>query len=55
LRTTEILLIDLGASAQEIEAAIGPDGYARKMLQEDRDQQIAAVARWLSGGDETLH
>jgi hypothetical protein len=25
---SEILLIDLGASAEELEAAIGPDGYA---------------------------
>jgi hypothetical protein len=47
------LLIDLGASSEEIEAAIGPDGYARRMLREDRDAQIREVARWLAGG--TLH
>ena len=55
LAATEILLIDQGATAEEIEAAIGRDGYMRRMLQEDRDQQIAAVARWLAGGDDTLH
>ena len=40
-----------------LEAAIGnPNGYARLMLQADRDQQIAAVATWLTGGDgHTLH
>jgi hypothetical protein len=31
------------------------DGFCRKMLEEDRDAQIAAVARWLSGKDGTLH
>jgi hypothetical protein len=55
LAATEILLIDQGATAEEIEAAIGRDGYMRRILQEDRDQQIAAVARWLAGGDDTLH
>jgi hypothetical protein len=34
-------------------AALGPDGYARRMLREDRDAQIREVARWLAGG--TLH
>jgi hypothetical protein len=52
---TECLLIDLGATAEEIEAAIGPDGWSRRMLQEDRDQQIAIESRWLMGHDDTLH
>jgi hypothetical protein len=30
-------------------------GFARLMLQADRDQQIAAVATWVTGGDDTLH
>lgn len=55
LTRTEILLLDLGGTAEEIEAAIGPDGFCRKMLQADRDQQIAAVARWLAIGSATLH
>jgi hypothetical protein len=37
------------------EAALGPHGYMRKMLVADRDRQIAAVTRWLSGTDGTLH
>jgi hypothetical protein len=52
LEATEILLIDLGATAEELEAAIGPGG---KMLCEDRDAQIREVERWLSGNDATLH
>jgi hypothetical protein len=55
LEATEILLIDLGATAEELEAAIGPGGYCRKMLCEDRDAQIREVERWLSGNDATLH
>jgi hypothetical protein len=55
LMASEILLIDLGATAEEIGAAIGRDGFARKWLQADRDQQIAEVERWLSGNDNTLH
>ena len=51
----EILLLDRGATAEEIEAALGPHGYMRKMLVADRDRQIAAVTRWLSGTDGTLH
>jgi hypothetical protein len=45
----EVTLLDVGASALEIEAAIGVDGYARRA----RDAQLAAVATWLAGG--TLH
>jgi hypothetical protein len=55
LENTELLLLDHGATAEELERALGPDGYARKMLQEDRDTQIREVARWLSGNDNTLH
>jgi hypothetical protein len=39
------MLVDLAGTAEKITAALGRDGYARKMLQEDRDQQIAAAAR----------
>jgi hypothetical protein len=49
-------LLDLGATAEELEAAIGPDGYCRKMLEEDKAAQIAEVERWLTGSDGgTLH
>jgi hypothetical protein len=52
LEAAEIVLVDQGATAQELEAALGPGGYTRKMLEADRDAQITQVARWLSG---TLH
>jgi hypothetical protein len=52
LAATEILLADLGASAEEIEAALD---QTRRTLQADRDAQIAAVARWLTVGDDRLH
>jgi hypothetical protein len=55
LERAEILLLDRGATAEEIEAALGPHGYMRKMLVADRDRQIAAVTRWLSSTDGTLH
>jgi hypothetical protein len=55
LARTECLLIDLGATAEELEAAIGPGGCCSKMLCEDRDAQIREVERWLSGNDATLH
>jgi hypothetical protein len=32
LEDAEILLLDLGATSEEVEAAIGPHGYARKMF-----------------------
>jgi hypothetical protein len=51
LAATEILLIDQGATAEEIEAAIGRDGYMRAMLCASRNEQIAAVATWLAIGD----
>jgi hypothetical protein len=50
------MLVDLGGTTEEVAAAIGPAGYARLMLQADRDQQIAEVAAWLAVGDGTaLH
>ena len=55
LENTELLLLDHGATAEELEAAIGPGGFCRKMLEADRDQQIAEEARWLCGNDGTLH
>ena len=45
----------IGATPEEIENAIGPHGYVRKMLQKDRDSQIAEGERWLSGNDDTRH
>jgi hypothetical protein len=45
LATAEVLLIDLGASSQEIEAAIGRDGYMRRLFKEDRDAQVREVAK----------
>jgi hypothetical protein len=55
LASAEILFVDLGATAEELERMLGPDGFCRKMLQEDRNAQIAAVAAWLTGSDDTLH
>jgi hypothetical protein len=55
LEITERLLLDLGATAEEIEAAIGLGGWSRKMLEESRDQQIAVEERWLMGQDNTRH
>lgn len=55
LAATEILLIDQGATAEEIAAAVGPGGWSRRMLKEDCDAQIREVERWLSGNDGTLH
>jgi hypothetical protein len=45
LTAAEILLVDLGGTAQEITAALGPNGFARLMLQADRNQQVAEVAQ----------
>jgi hypothetical protein len=55
LENTEALLLGLNATPEEFERAIGPDGFCRKMLEEDRDQQIAEVERWLGGNGGTLH
>jgi hypothetical protein len=53
LENTELLLLDHGATAEEIEAAIGRAGFCRKMLEENRDRMIAEETAWLSGN--TLH
>jgi hypothetical protein len=55
LAAAELLLIDLNATGEEIECAIGRDGYMRKMMQADRDAQVAAVRRWLTLGAERVH
>lgn len=55
IEAAEIVLIDLGATAEEIAAAVGCDGYFYKLLQAVRDAQIAETARWLTGGDDTRH
>jgi hypothetical protein len=55
LEAAEITLLDLGASLEEVENAIGAHGYVRRMLQADRDAQIAEVTRLLSGDSATLH
>jgi hypothetical protein len=55
LEAAEILLIDLGADAEEVKLAIGPHGYHRRALQASRDEQIDAVVQWLAGTDGTRH
>jgi hypothetical protein len=47
--------LDLGGTIEEVAGAIGPSGYLRAMLCANQDEQIAAVARWLSGHDGTRH
>jgi hypothetical protein len=51
LAETEVMLADLGGTAQEIEATLA---LARRWLQAYRDEQIAEVKRWLVGEDK-LH
>jgi hypothetical protein len=48
LENTELLLLDHGATAEELEAAIGPGGYLRAMHCASRNEQIAEVALWLA-------
>jgi hypothetical protein len=55
LEDAELLLVDHRATEDELRAALGPDGYARKMFREGRDAHIAVVATWLACGDDTLH
>jgi hypothetical protein len=56
LEAVELLLRAHSATVEEVENAIGPHGYARRMLCEDRDAQLRQVAAWLSGnGNGTLH
>ena len=38
-----------GATLEEIENAVGPGGFMRRVLEADRDQQIAEVEKWLAG------
>jgi hypothetical protein len=47
----ELLLLDLGATRQEVEHALGSGGFVRAMLIADRDAQIRA---WMRDG-ATLH
>jgi hypothetical protein len=55
LEKSELLLIDHGATAEEVEAAIGSHGFVRKMLERARSAQIAEVTAWLAGGGPTWH
>jgi hypothetical protein len=55
LASAEILLIDLGGTSEEVARAIGPSGYLRAMHYASRNEQIAEVAAWLTGNDNTLH
>ena len=55
LEAAEILMRDCGSTAAEIERALGVNGYTRKSLERDRAEQIAAVERWLTHGDDVLH
>ena len=48
IESAELLLIDLGPTGEEIEVAIGRDGFMRKMLEADRDQQIREVNEWIA-------
>jgi hypothetical protein len=55
LASAKVLLVDLGGTSAEITAALGPNGYLRAMHYASRNEQIAAAAAWLAGGDDTLH
>jgi hypothetical protein len=55
LASAEVLLVDLGGTPDEITAALGRNGYLRAMHCASRNEQIAAAAAWLAGGDDTLH
>jgi hypothetical protein len=48
LEAAELVLLDQGATAEELERAIGRDGYMRKLMQADIDAQIREVTRWLT-------
>jgi hypothetical protein len=50
----EILLVDLGATEEELEHALGPNGFARRMLREDRDRQVRAAVQFVTYG-ATVH
>lgn len=49
LERSEIVLRDQGATEEELQAAFGPDGFVRRLLEQDRDEQIAEVQQWLDG------
>jgi hypothetical protein len=55
LASAEVLLVDLGGTPEEITAVLGRTGYLRAMHYASRNEQIAAAAAWLAGGDDTLH
>ena len=55
LEVVEIDLRDSGATLEEIENAVGPGGFMGRVLEADRDQQIAEVEKWLAGKDNTLN
>jgi hypothetical protein len=55
LAASEALLADIGATAEEIDAAIGRNGFVRRMLQQDRDAQVAEIEHWLMGSNATRH
>src|SRR5262245_22168772 len=55
LENAEIILRDLGATDAEIIAAVGSDGYARKMFAATRKEQIAVATRFFMHGDEKVH
>jgi hypothetical protein len=52
LTAAEILLVDLGGTAQEVTAALGPNGFARLMLQRIA---ISRSPRWRSARDRRRH
>jgi hypothetical protein len=55
LAAAEIMVVDLGGTAEEVAGAIGRDGYMRAMFFASRNEQIAATAAWLAGNDGTRH
>jgi hypothetical protein len=52
LEDAAIDLHDTGAAPEHIADELR---YLRRMFEEHRDREIAAVARWLNGNDNTLH
>jgi hypothetical protein len=52
LEAIEIDLLDQGATREHVEDELRG---LRRLFEEHRDREIAAVARWLSGNETTLH
>jgi hypothetical protein len=52
LADAELDLRDQGASAEHVEDELR---CLRQLFEAHRDREIAAVAAWLSGNDNTLH